>query len=565
VSALRALGLAKLRALGHSVAAVRDESRLKVATVSLAVVLLWLGTFALALGLFRWMDRFGAELLGTADLSIVALLAPRALAVFALLLLTLLVFSNALLAYPALFRTREVAFLATTPISSATLFAAVFVEVVLFSSWSSAYVGSPVLLAYGLVRHAPIGLYLAAAACFPPFVVIPAALGALLALAAARWVPRISGRVVAVAGVVLVVAAVLVVRSELRSPAYRESVNPTRLVELAGRADNPFLPSFWLKEAILTAGERMPGETTFYFFLLVANAALAVWLAAVYAGRAWPRGWSALADGPRGAARERRTPPWLVRVLQPLPVQVRSLTLKDLLGFAREPAQWSQAAIFFGVLGVYMATMRTGYRGYGEAFWQSWITMLNTVACLLVLATLTTRFVFPLLSLEGRRFWLLGLAPLSRRRLVMQKFWLSVLSTSLVTVGLAVLSSWRLRLPLPLFALALFTVGAASVALSGLAVGLGGLYPDFTADSPARAVSGLGGTLTFVLSAVYVAVVGAAETVVLQWARLGRATGARASLALVSVGAVVFILVVSALCAWLPMRLGIRHLERAEL
>ena len=179
---------------------------------------------------------------------------------------------------------------------------------------------------------------------------------------------------------------------------------------------------------------------------------------------------------------------------------MRCLTLKDVLLFAREPAQWSQAAIFFGVLGVYMATMRTGYRGYGEAFWQSWITMLNTVACLLVLATLTTRFVFPLISLEGRRFWLLGLAPLPRRRLVMQKFWLSVLSTAFATVGLAVLSSWRLRLPLGLFALALFTVAAASVALSGLAVGLGSLFPDFAAETPARAVSGLGGTLTFVVA-----------------------------------------------------------------
>ena len=104
-----------------------------------------------------------------------------------------------------------------------------------------------------------------------------------------------------------------------------------------------------------------------------------------------------------------------------------------------------------------------------------------------------------------------------------------------------------------------------SRALSGLAVGLGSLYPDFAAETPARAVSGLGGTLTFVVSAVYVAVVGAAETLVLQWSRLGRVGGDARTMRLLTESAVVFILAVSAICAWLPMRLGIRHLERAEL
>jgi len=45
--------------------------------------------------------------------------------------------------------------------------------------------------------------------------------------------------------------------------------------------------------------------------------------------------------------------------------------------FVREPAQWSQFLIFFGMLLVYFASMRTGTRGTSAAMWQSLVTLLT--------------------------------------------------------------------------------------------------------------------------------------------------------------------------------------------
>ena len=39
------------------------------------------------------------------------------------------------------------------------------------------------------------------------------------------------------------------------------------------------------------------------------------------------------------------------------------------------------------------------------------ISYLNLAACALTLSTLTTRFVFPQFSLEGRRLWISGSRP----------------------------------------------------------------------------------------------------------------------------------------------------------
>jgi len=99
--------------------------------------------------------------------------------------------------------------------------------------------------------------------------------------------------------------------------------------------------------------------------------------------------------------------------------------------------------------------------------------------------------------------------------------------------------------------------------LSGLAVGLGALYPTFEEDNPARIVSGMGGTLNLLLSVGYIGWVVAAQTLILQWHVLERFT--RPGLFEYALGGVVvFITLLSVLCTFLPIRLGMRNLERME-
>ena len=62
-------------------------------------------------------------------------------------------------------------------------------------------------------------------------------------------------------------------------------------------------------------------------------------------------------------------------------------------------------------------------------------------------------------------------------------------------------------------------MAATNLALSGLAVGLGALYPNFDEDNPARIIAGLGGTLSFLLSLAYIGLVTAVMAVALGGAR----------------------------------------------
>ena len=214
-------------------------------------------------------------------------------------------------------------------------------------------------------------------------------------------------------------------------------------------------------------------------------------------------------------------------------------------------------------MAVYIANLRNTWSQMYSEVYRSWIACLNIGACTLILATLTSRFVFPLVSLEGRRIWILGLAPITFRQLVWQKFWLSVATTSAFTIGLVVFSCLRLRVDGVPFVVAVYSIVITNFGLSGLAVGLGALYPNFHEDNPARIVSGMGGTLNFLLSMAYLVLVVGAETLILQWRVLERYARPGAFWwALAAVFA--FVTLLSAAATLVPMRLGLRNLERAE-
>ena len=435
---------------------MRRESTLKVAFVSISALGLWLGILQLSRLGFGFFEGFGSQVLGAGGLNLSDLVMARLLSVFALALFVLLIFSNVLIAYSTLYRSEEVAYLVHSPISVATFFLGRFYECVTFSSWASAFLGSPMMLAYGFETGAPPVFYLALLAFYIPFVTIPAALGAIVAIVAVRLLARWRrGLWLALAGLVTF-ALFGFFRGELAVPRFAETPSLQAVIATLGPAQSPFLPSTWAARGVLGAADGVTGGCLFHLLLLLSNALFLVWLATLAAERWFRAGWYSLADGD-GRSRTRRGGilGHLDALLRPLPQPTRSLVAKDLKLFWRDPAQWSQFVLFFGIMALYVANLRGAASFAGQESWRAWGTLLNLGAAMLILASLTTRFIYPLISLEGRRFWILGLSPVTLRQIMWQKFWLSVGSTSVFTVGLAVLSAIKLDLDRTAFSLSI--------------------------------------------------------------------------------------------------------------
>jgi ABC-2 type transport system permease protein len=248
--------------------------------------------------------------------------------------------------------------------------------------------------------------------------------------------------------------------------------------------------------------------------------------------------------------------------------QVIILLVKDIKSFLRDPSQWSQVLIFFGILVLYIGNLRNFNYPLERAFYQNLISFLNLGATCMTLATLTSRFIFPQISLEGTRFWVLGLVPIKRRDIVISKFLFSLAGSLLLTLSLVFLSNYILRGNSQVFNIQLFTAVMISIGLSGLTVGMGALFPSFHERNPSKIVSGFGGTLTLILSISLVVLSILGEAIVCHRAIGSVRPEDMGSMDFEMTSSVYMILagvaVLNLLAAYVPMSFGIRALEKCE-
>ena len=71
---------------------------------------------------------------------------------------------------------------------------------------------------------------------------------------------------------------------------------------------------------------------------------------------------------------------------------------------------------------LYFVNIRRFFQADIGRAYQNGISLLNLTATAFLMCAYTGRFIYPLLSLEGRKFWILGLLPLERDRLLWGKF-----------------------------------------------------------------------------------------------------------------------------------------------
>jgi hypothetical protein len=125
------------------------------------------------------------------------------------------------------------------------------------------------------------------------------------------------------------------------------------------------------------------------------------------------------------------------------PQQTRLLIMKDLRLFRRDPVQWSQFLIFFGLLLLYFANVdrfRQHKSDINVLTWVNIVSFLNLAVVGLILSTFTTRFIYPLISLEGRRFWILSRLPLDRDTILWGKFLFAAFGSWLPCAALVAIS-----------------------------------------------------------------------------------------------------------------------------
>jgi ABC-2 type transport system permease protein len=469
------------------------------ALVLLAVTLIfWLATYAVfhrMLVYFRSVEDIGVLL--TIKLVYMALIS----------FLLILVVSNLICAFNTFFFSDDLYLLVSSPVSIHRIYLARFAETLFHASWMVFLMAVPIFAALGEVFQANWLFYLSLPAVMLPLAMIPAACGIILAMLlvnifmARRTRDLLSFLTVIILGGIVVTFRFLnpeklLLKSQMKSLA--------SFFYLLRSPDSLFSPHFWVGQVIQDTLGLKKTDSLFFLLLLYAAALGLFSLGYYFAIFLYRRGFSRAQEAEtRKISVNSFWEGLLGLYLKPLSPAGRQLVLKDLKAFARDKGQWSQLLLLAGMIVVYLynfSVLPLNKSPIPRFYLEIMVTFLNLGLAGFVIASISTRFVFPGVSMEGRCFWLLRSAPISMKRFLWAKMFVLTLPLLILGQFLVYVSSRILDTDTSTTVLACLVVFTLTFAIVGLGMGMGAIFPRFEVENPAHIPTGLGGILYMIAS-----------------------------------------------------------------
>jgi len=421
--------------------------------------------------------------------------------------LSFLAFSGVVTALSTFFLSDDLRLLLAAPIAPRRLFHARFLRTLVQSSWMVVVFLAPLLLGVGIARCAPLSFFVVSALTIVPFTIIPVALGTAITLVLVNVFPARRARdILMLMGLLFAASIVVLIRY----------IQPERLLRVESLPDitgffatlqspiTPLLPSFWAGETLFAS---LQGGRDFLHLAALWTTAFSLMLVVRAAHERWHfSGFSNAQEARKARFSKLRTLDGLVRRL-PIGSVRRHLLVKDVKVFLRDVSQWSQLLLLLALVVVYLFNFRVldlERIPYVSGVIKNVYAFVNLAMAGFVMATVAVRFVFPGVSAEGAAFWIIRSAPISLRDFLWSKFWIGLVPVLLLSEGLTISANQLLGVDPFLKVMSAVAIVFMSVALVGLATGLGARYPRFAADNASQVAGSYGGVAFMVAGVLYV-------------------------------------------------------------
>ena len=421
---------------------------------------------------------------------------------------------NIVVSFATLYKSPEVSYLLTKPVQYSTVFVLKFLDNFLYSSTTLFLVAFMILLGYGRYFGYSwptiVGLMVIV---LIPYMFLSACLAVIILMALMKSASRWGFRKVMSAVALLYFAVIYV---------FFKFSNPIKLVEEVGQyypnfdlylshldpSFAKYLPNHWVSEFLfwMARGDLVKGLP--YALLLLAVTAAVFVTVLLIANRFYYRSWmiataiQSKRPGARGGFGWRLMPD-LGRSSRLSP-QLDVLLKRDFHLFFREPSQWIHLALMIVLITVFILSIsRLNFvLEVPEIPAFTYLALFTFTGFLM--GALALRFVFPMMSLEGRSYWVVLSAPVRLRAL----YWIKLVVGVVVVLGLGILVSVFSNVPFVrlaqgdplLLVLGGITTFCLSLAMVGLNLGFGGFFANYQEKNPIRLASSQGATLTFLLN-----------------------------------------------------------------
>jgi len=436
----------------------------------------------------------------------------------------LLCFSNVVTALSNYYLSEDLELLLSLPISKVNFFFARFIETFAQSSWMVLSLTIPIFISYGIVYEQGLFYYALLAVVIVAFSIIPTALGVGIASILVSVFPARRIREALVLASILALVVVFILIRVLRPEQLANADNFESVASYMAQLQTPMpilTPPSWASDLLIASlfGRPFPWLD------------LALLLSATIGATAISR-WTtnALYDDGRAKAQEARVArlagsPLLDKLIAiwtfPLPRKAKAIVAKDVKTFVRDPSQWTQLFLVGSIVIIAIVSVANlpvdSFRGPWMQTWLNGLSFLILALVGFVMAALAARFQFAAVSNEGRGFWVMRTGPISAKEFLWAKAYPGILPMIVVGETLAVYSITILDAKSAMLWVGIGTAAALSFGLSGIAVGMGAIYPDFKTSNASKLAASPAGLLYMLTALGLVFMVLALEAFPVYW------------------------------------------------
>ncbi len=481
----------------------REKAKvLKYVLLGAIGALFWGGIFIISLRVLKYFR--GIEEIGD-------LIAFKLLSMMLVIIFSLLIFSSILTTLSKLYLSKDLPLVHSMPVSGYKIFIARWIESTIDSSWMVMLYTFPVFLSYGIVYQSGLFYYINMALTLFPLAMIASGISALLIMLAVMILPasRIRSLFIflGLSLFIVIYIAVRVLRPE-------RLVDPEAFVTVLVYLKTlkapalPYLPSTWAFDSMRAMLSNSFADVLFHNGLAWSGAFTMIFALILTADRIYFRGLS------RVQTAQGRL--FKLHLSDHLPLgsylsgPVRAFAVKEIRTFFRDQTQWSQIFLIGALVLIYIYNFRVlplEKSPIKTVYLQNFLSFLNMGLVAFVLIAVTARFAYPAVSIEKEAFWLVRSTPIKLKTYLKVKFFIYFFPLLILSEILIIGTNILLKVTPFMMTLSVITVCFMVPGVVSMGIGLGAAYPDFKSENPGQAVTGFGGLVFMMLSAVYVGAV----------------------------------------------------------
>lgn len=419
---------------------------------------------------------------------------------------------NIVVSFSTLYKSKEVFYLITKPLSFTKLFLIKFLDNFFYSSTTLLLIITSVLIGYAVYFNLnwlfyPIALFL----MILPFMFTAASLGVIILLIILKLSSKFGTRKILLLISILyfsVVIAFYFISSpiDLIQSVFDYYPNINQYFGFLENSIIKFLPNYWIADALYWISEDKFSRAIPFIYVNVITS-LTIFSIALFAAQKWYyQTWLISLNISNDLRIKKRFNNKFFRFDKNSSLNSfdESIIKREFWLFFREPSQWAHLTVMIALITIFISSIS----GINTIILNSYNEYLKTIIYLVVtlfnvflIASLSLRFVFPLISLEGNTLWKLRSAPINFNHLLLKRF--AIYFLIIFFIGQIISLFSNNQFPLQLSIVAQINTAIISISLISMNFGMGGIFANYKEKNAIRLASSQGASITFLFTLIY--------------------------------------------------------------